>query len=77
MVSGSWGQGHCRHATGSTAYSMSAGAHREPNCRCIVVTPVCALPAQLRPWCWMPAGGSPCRCPGSRKHLYLSVDGAR
>ena len=65
--------------TGSTAYSMSAGGPIvEPNCRCIVVTPVCAHQLSSRAMVLDAGRRITVQMPkGSRKHLYLSVDGGK
>ena len=78
------GDGTILHAalatpTGSTAYSMSAGGPIvEPNCRCIVVTPVCAHQLSSRAMVLDAGRRITVQMPkGSRKHLYLSVDGGK
>lgn len=65
--------------TGSTAYSMSAGGPIvEPNSRCIVVTPVCAHQLSSRAMVLDAGRRITVQMPkGSRKHLYLSVDGGK
>ena len=65
--------------TGSTAYSMSAGGPIvEPTSRCIIVTPVCAHKLAARALVLDQDRAVTVRLPkGSRKHLYLSVDGGK
>lgn len=65
--------------TGSTAYSMSAGGPIvEPTSRDIIVTPVCAHQLSTRSMVLAPERLVTVQLPrGSRKHLYLAVDGAR
>ena len=65
--------------TGSTAYSMSAGGPIvEPTSRCIIVTPVCAHKLDARALVLDQDRIITVRLPkGSRKHLYLSVDGGK
>ena len=65
--------------TGSTAYSMSAGGPIvEPTSRCIIVTPVCAHKLAARALVLDQNRVVTVRLPkGSRKHLYLSVDGGK
>ena len=65
--------------TGSTAYSMSAGGPIvEPTSRCIIVTPVCAHQLAARALVLDSERSITVRLPrGSRKHLYLSVDGGK
>ena len=60
-------------------YSMSAGGPIvEPNCRCIVVTPVCAHQLSSRAMVLDAGRRITVQMPkGSRKHLYLSVDGGK
>ena len=66
-------------ATGSTGYSMSAGGPIvEPTSRCILVTPVCAHQLTARSMVLPPDRLVTVRIPrGSRKQLYLSVDGGK
>ena len=65
--------------TGSTAYSMSAGGPIvEPTSRDIIVTPVCAHQLSARSMVLAPERLVTVQLPrGSRKHLYLSVDGGK
>ncbi len=65
--------------TGSTAYSMSAGGPIvEPTSRCIIVTPVCAHKLDARALVLdQDRVITVCLPKGSRKHLYLSVDGGK
>ncbi len=65
--------------TGSTAYSMSAGGPIvEPSSQCLVVTPVCAHQLASRALVLEPTRRVTIQLPrGSRKHLYLSVDGGK
>jgi len=65
--------------TGSTAYSMSAGGPIvEPTSRCIIVTPVCAHQLAARAMVLDSGRNITVRLPkGSRKYLYLSVDGGK
>ena len=65
--------------TGSTAYSMSAGGPIvEPTSACVIVTPVCAHQLSARA---MVLGAerkiAVQLSRGSRKHLFLSVDGGK
>ena len=65
--------------TGSTAYSMSAGGPIvEPSSQCLVVTPVCAHQLSARALVLEPGRRITVQLPrGSRKHIYLSVDGGK
>ncbi len=65
--------------TGSTGYSMSAGGPIvEPTSQCILVTPVCAHQLAVRTMVLAPERTVTVRVPrGSRKQLYLSVDGGK
>lgn len=65
--------------TGSTAYSMSAGGPIvEPTSSCILVTPVCAHQLSARTMVLSRKRVVTVRLPsGSRKHLFLSVDGGK
>lgn len=65
--------------TGSTAYSMSAGGPIvEPSSQCLIVTPVCAHQLAARALVLDSERSITVRLPrGSRKHLYLSVDGGK
>ena len=65
--------------TGSTAYSMSAGGPiLEPTTRSLIVTPVCAHQLSARPMVLSPERTVTIQLPkGSRKHLYLAVDGGK
>ena len=65
--------------TGSTAYSMSAGGPIvEPTSRDIIVTPVCAHQLSTRSMVLAPEWLVTVQLPrGSRKHLYLAVDGGK
>ena len=65
--------------TGSTAYSMSAGGPIvEPTSRDIIVTPVCAHQLSTRSMVLAPERLVTVQLPrGSRKHLYLAVDGGK
>ena len=65
--------------TGSTAYSISAGGPIvEPASQCMVVTPVCAHQLAARAMVLEPSRRVTVQLPrGSRKHLYLSVDGGK
>lgn len=65
--------------TGSTAYSMSAGGPIvEPVSRDIIVTPVCAHQLAARSMVLAPDRTVTVQMPrGSRKHLYLAVDGGK
>ena len=65
--------------TGSTAYSMSAGGPIvEPTSQCMIVTPVCAHQLASRAMVLEPGRRVMVQLPrGSRKHLYLSVDGGK
>ena len=63
--------------TGSTAYSMSAGGPIvEPTSSCIIITPVCAHQLSARAMVLSAERKVAVQLPkGSRKHLFLSVDG--
>lgn len=65
--------------TGSTAYSMSAGGPIvEPTSSCIIVTPVCAHQLSARAMVLGAERKVTVQLPrGSRKHLFLSVDGGK
>lgn len=65
--------------TGSTAYSMSAGGPIvEPTSKCIIVTPVCAHQLAARAMVLDAERVVTVQLPrGSRKYLYLSVDGGK
>lgn len=65
--------------TGSTAYSMSAGGPIvEPTSSAIIFTPVCAHQLAARAMVLAPERRIEVRLPkGSRKHLFLSVDGGK
>ena len=65
--------------TGSTAYSMSAGGPIvEPTSSAIIFTPVCAHQLAARAMVLAPERRVEVRLPkGSRKHLFLSVDGGK
>lgn len=65
--------------TGSTAYSMSAGGPIvEPTSACIIVTPVCAHQLSARAMVLGAERKVSVQLPrGSRKHLFLSVDGGK
>lgn len=65
--------------TGSTAYSMSAGGPIvEPTSSCIIVTPVCAHQLSARAMVLGAERKITVQLPkGSRKHLFLSVDGGK
>ena len=65
--------------TGSTAYSMSAGGPIvEPTSRSIIITPVCAHQLAARAMVLSPERTVSVTLPrGTRKHLYLSVDGGK
>lgn len=65
--------------TGSTAYSMSAGGPIvEPTSACIIVTPVCAHQLSARAMVLGAERKVTVQLPrGSRKHLFLSVDGGK
>ena len=65
--------------TGSTAYSMSAGGPIvEPTSSCIIVTPVCAHQLSARAMVLGAERKVAVQLPrGSRKHLFLSVDGGK
>lgn len=65
--------------TGSTAYSMSAGGPIiEPTARSIIITPVCAHRLTARSMVLDPGRTiSVCLPRGSRKHLFLAVDGGK
>ena len=65
--------------TGSTAYSMSAGGPIvEPTSSCILITPVCAHQLSARTMVLSRKRVVTVRLPyGSRKHLFLSVDGGK
>ena len=65
--------------TGSTAYSMSAGGPIvEPTSSCIIVTPVCAHQLSARAMVLGSERKVTVQLPkGSRKHLFLSVDGGK
>lgn len=65
--------------TGSTAYSMSAGGPIvEPTSCNIIVTPVCAHQLAARSMVLAPDRVVTVHLPrGSRKHLYLAVDGGK
>ena len=65
--------------TGSTAYSMSAGGPIvEPTSRCLIVTPVCAHQLAARAMVLDSGRLITVSLPkGSRKHLFLSVDGGK
>jgi len=65
--------------TGSTAYSMSAGGPIvEPTSACIIVTPVCAHQLSARAMVLGADRKVSVQLPrGSRKHLFLSVDGGK
>lgn len=65
--------------TGSTAYSMSAGGPIvEPTSSCIIVTPVCAHQLSARAMVLGSERTVTVQLPrGSRKHLFLSVDGGK
>ena len=65
--------------TGSTAYSMSAGGPIvEPTSSSIIVTPVCAHQLSARAMVLGAERKVAVQLPrGSRKHLFLSVDGGK
>ncbi len=65
--------------TGSTAYSMAAGGPIvEPTSKCMIITPVCAHQLAARTMVLSPERTITVRLQrGSRKHLYLSVDGGK
>jgi len=65
--------------TGSTAYSMSAGGPIvEPTSSCIIITPVCAHQLSARAMVLGAERKVAVQLPrGSRKHLFLSVDGGK
>lgn len=65
--------------TGSTAYSMSAGGPIvEPTSNGIIITPVCAHQLAARALVLAPERVITIHLPkGTRKHLYLSVDGGK
>lgn len=65
--------------TGSTAYSMSAGGPIvEPTSQSIIVTPVCAHQLAARAMVLAPERViAVCLPRGTRKYLYLSVDGGK
>jgi len=65
--------------TGSTAYSMSAGGPIvEPTSKAIIFTPVCAHQLAARAMVLAPERRvEVCLPKGSRKHLFLSVDGGK
>lgn len=65
--------------TGSTAYSMSAGGPiMEPTSSGIIITPVCAHQLAARALVLAPERVITVRLPrGTRKCLYLSVDGGK
>ena len=65
--------------TGSTANSMSAGGPIvEPTSNCLIITPVCAHQLGARPMVLDPDRVITVHPPrGSRKAIYLSVDGGK
>lgn len=65
--------------TGSTAYSMSAGGPIvEPTSQCLIVTPVCAHQLAVRAMVLGAERTVTVQMPkGSRKNIYLSVDGGK
>lgn len=65
--------------TGSTAYSMSAGGSIvDPEAQCVLMTPICPHQLGSRPMILPPERKILVRLPrGSKKTLYLSVDGGK
>lgn len=59
------GRGHCRHAHRlHRLLHVGGGAHRGAELPVHRGHAPCARTSSAPgPWCWMPAGGSPCRCP--------------
>ena len=66
----------CASASGSTAYSLSAGGPvMAPDVEAFVVTPVCAHTLGSRPLVVSPAGKVSLRVLGSSDHVMLLLDG--
>ncbi len=63
-------------ATGSTAYSLSAGGPLvEPGCNCFVLTPVCPHALANRPMVLSADSKIDLRVPNQKDHLSVMVDG--
>jgi len=63
-------------ATGSTAYSLSAGGPiLEPSLECIVMTPICPHTLSVRPIVLPPTAQIKLECNEAEDEIYITIDG--